>query len=158
MAGDPDDLYLIASDAGYGFVARLGDMISRNKAGKALLSVPPGAQVLPPARVHDPDGDRIAAITRDGHLLVTVLAELPRMARGKGNKIIGIPSARLKNREEYLVALQCVPAKASLTVHAGKKFKTMKAAELDEYLGERGKRGLKLPRGYQGVDRVEVEE
>ncbi|HEY9150454.1 MAG: DNA topoisomerase IV subunit A [Gammaproteobacteria bacterium] len=158
MAGDPDDLYLIASDAGYGFVARLGDMISRNKAGKALLSVPPGAQVLSPARVQDPDSDRIAAITRDGHLLVTELAELPRMARGKGNKIIGIPSARLKNREEYLVALSCVPAGASLTVHAGKKFKTMKAAELDEYQGERGKRGLKLPRGYQGVDRVEVEE
>jgi topoisomerase-4 subunit A len=158
MAGDPDDLYLIASDAGYGFVARLGDMISRNKAGKSLLSLPSGAQVLPPARIHDLASDRIAAITRDGHLLVTELADIPQMARGKGNKIIGIPSARLKAREEYLVALQCVPAGASLTVHAGKKFKTMKAAELDEYLGERGKRGLKLPRGYQGVDRVEVEE
>jgi topoisomerase-4 subunit A len=158
MAGDPDDFYLIASDAGYGFVARLGDMISRNKAGKSLLSVPAGAQVVPPARVQDPEGDRIAAITRDGHLLVTELAELPRMARGKGNKIIGIPSARLKSRAEYLVALCSVPAGASLTVHAGKKFKTMKAAELDEYLGERGKRGLKLPRGYQSVDRVEVEE
>ena len=158
MAGDPDDLYLIASDAGYGFVARLGDMISRNKAGKALLSVPPGAQVLPPARVQDPAGDRIAAITRDGHLLVTALADIPQMARGKGNKIIGIPSARLKTREEYLVALCCVPEGASLTVHAGKKFKTMKAAELDEYQGERGKRGLKLPRGYQNVERVELEE
>ena len=158
MAGDPDDLYLIASDAGYGFVAKLGDMISRNKAGKALLSAPPGAQVLPPARIRDLATDRVAAITRDGHLLVTDLADIPQMARGKGNKIIGIPSARLKTREEYLVALCCVPAGGSLTVHAGRKFKTMKAAELDEYQGERGKRGLKLPRGYQGVDRVEVEE
>ncbi len=157
MAGDPDDRYLIASDAGYGFVAKLGDMISRNKSGKALLSVPAGAQVLPPSRIQDLDSERVAAITRDGHLLVTELAGVPQMARGKGNRIIGVPSAKLKAREDYVVAMQCVPAAASLTVHAGRKFKTMKPSELDEYLGEQGKRGSKLPRGYQSVDRVEVE-
>ena len=158
MAGEVDDLYLIASDAGYGFVARLGDMISRNKAGKSLLSVPKGAQVLPPARIQDVDTDAVAAISRDGHLLITDLADVPQMARGKGNKIVGIPSAKLKSREDHVVAMVCLPEASKLTVHAGKKHKTMKPAELEEYQGERGKRGRKLPRGYQNVDRVEVEE
>ncbi len=158
MSGDAEERFLIASDAGYGFVTRLGDMQSRNKAGKTLLTVPKGARVLPPTRIQDLDSDRVAAITRDGHLLVTDLADIPQMSRGKGNKIIGIPSAKLKAREDYVVAIQCLPQDAKLTVHAGKKHKTMKPAELEEYLGERGKRGHKLPRGYQSVDRVEVGE
>jgi topoisomerase-4 subunit A len=156
MSGDPDRLYLLASDSGYGFVARLGDMYSRNKAGKATLSVPGGACVLPPVAVRSLKDDRIVAATTEGYMLVIPLAELPQMARGKGNKIINIPSARLKNREEYVAAMACIQGGEKLTVHAGRKYKTMKSEEVDEFAGERGRRGHKLPRGFQKVERIEV--
>jgi topoisomerase IV subunit A len=157
MMGAPSDLFLLATDYGYGFVCSLEDMQSRNKAGKAVLSVPAGAKVLPPVRVRDIDRDWIAAATSEGHLLVTPLAELPRMARGKGNKIINVPSAKLKTREEWVAAITLVQDGEPLTVVAGRKFKTMKGPEVDEYAGERGKRGRKLPRGYQKVDELKVE-
>ena len=91
-------------------------------------------------------------------MLVIPLAELPQMTRGKGNKIINIPSARLKSREEYVAAIRCIQDGEKLTVYAGKKHKTMKAAEVDEFEGERGRRGRKLPRGYQKVDSISVKE
>jgi len=156
MMGAPTDLYLLSTDYGYGFVCSLEDMQSRNKAGKAVLSVPAGAKVLPPVRVRDIEADWIAAASSEGHLLVTRLAELPRMARGKGNKIINVPSAKLKTREEWVAAITLVQDGEPLTVVAGKKFKTMKGPEVDEYAGERGKRGHKLPRGYQKVDELKV--
>jgi len=158
MAGDPDQLFLLASDSGYGFTIKLGDMITRNKAGKSTLSVPKGAGVLPPVPVRSLDDDWIVAVSTEGYMLVIPLAELPQMTRGKGNKIINIPSARLKAREEYVAAIRCIQDGEKLTVYAGKKHKTMKAAEVDEFAGERGRRGRKLPRGYQKVDRIRVEE
>jgi len=156
MTGDPDSLYLLATDHGYGFVVKLGDMYTRNKSGKATLSVPAGARVLPPVAIRSLADDRIVAVTTEGYMLVIPLAELPQMARGKGNKIINIPSSRLKSREEYVAAMQCIQGGEKLTVHAGKKFKTMKPEELAEFAGERGRRGHKLARGYQKVERIEV--
>ncbi|MGD2055428.1 MAG: DNA topoisomerase IV subunit A [Gammaproteobacteria bacterium] len=156
MAGTPEQLYLLASDSGYGFVAQLGDMITRNKAGKAVLSVPRGCAVLEPVPVRNPEEDWIVATTTAGYLLVIPLADLPRLARGKGNKIINVPSAKLKAREEYVSALDLIQDGEDLIVHSGKKRKTMKPDEVDAYAGERGRRGRKLPRGYQKVDRIEV--
>jgi topoisomerase-4 subunit A len=156
MTGEPDDLYVLATDAGYGFVVRLGDLHTRNKAGKAVLSVPNAATVLAPVKVHSFDEDRIVAITAGGYMLVVPAKELPRMSRGKGIKLINIPSARLKSREEYVVAVECMQEGDKLTIHAGKRYKTMKTSEVAEFLGERGRRGHKLPRGYQRVERVEV--
>jgi topoisomerase-4 subunit A len=156
MAGDPDRHYLLASDSGYGFVARLGDMVTRNKAGKATLSVPKGCGVMPPVAVRSMEDDWIVAVTTEGYMLVIPLADLPQMARGKGNRIINVPSAKLKAREEYVTAMDLIQDGEKLTVYAGKKHKTMKADEVDEHAGERGRRGRKLPRGYQKVDRVEV--
>lgn len=89
-------------------------------------------------------------------MLVFPLSELPQLARGKGNKIIGIPAKRLASREEFVVALAVVPQGASLTAHAGKRYIVLKPSDLDGYQGERGRRGGKLPRGFQRVDRVEV--
>jgi topoisomerase-4 subunit A len=157
MAGDPEQLYLLASDSGYGFVVRLGDMYTRNKAGKATLSVPKGALVLAPVPVRSLQDDWIVAATSEGYMLVIPLSELPQMSRGKGNRIINIPSAKLKSREEYVAAIDCIQDGEKLTVYAGKKYKTMKAAEVDEFAGERGRRGRKLPRGYQKVERISVE-
>jgi topoisomerase-4 subunit A len=156
MMGEPEQLFLLASDAGYGFVAKLADMITRNKAGKSTLSVPKGADVLPPVPIRSLDDDWVVAATTDGYMLVIPLNEVPQLPRGKGNKIINIPSTRLKSREEYVAAIDCLQDGEKLTVHAGKKFKTMSAAEVDEFAGERGRRGHKLPRGYQKVERLEV--
>jgi topoisomerase-4 subunit A len=158
MAGDPEQLFLLASDSGYGFTIKLSDMFTRNKAGKSTLSVPRGAGVLLPVPVRSLEDDWIVAVSTEGYMLVIPLAELPQMSRGKGNKIITIPSARLKTREEYVAAIRCIQDGEKLTVFAGKKHKTMKAAEVDEFEGERGRRGRKLPRGYQKVDSIRVEE
>ena len=158
MAGDPGQLYLLASDSGYGFVAKLADMYTRNKAGKSTLSVPKGANVLAPVAVRSLQDDWIVAASSEGYMLVIPLSELPQMSRGKGNKIINIPSARLKSREEFVAAIDCIQDGEKLTVYAGRKHKTMKAVEVDEFAGERGRRGRKLPRGYQKVDRIRVEK
>ncbi|MET0089230.1 MAG: DNA topoisomerase IV subunit A [Candidatus Thiodiazotropha sp.] len=156
VGGEAANEYLLASDAGYGFRVGLADMLAKNKSGKALLSLPKGAQVLPPVPVQESASDRVVAITNEGRMLVFPLSELPQLARGKGNKIIGIPSKRVADREEYLVVLAVVPQGASLTAHAGKRYIVLKPSDLDSYQGERGRRGAKLPRGFQRVDRVEV--
>jgi len=157
MVGDPEQLYLLASDSGYGFVARLGDMTTRNKSGKATLSVPKGADVLPPVPVRSLEKDWIIAATTQGYMLVIPLSELPQMVRGKGNRIINIPAAKLKSREETVAAIDCIQDGEKLTVYAGKKHKVMKPDEVDAFAGERGRRGRKLPRGFQKVERLAVE-
>ena len=157
MIGDADHYYLLGSDFGYGFVARLGDMHARTKTGKAVLNTGKQARALEAVPVRDLEADYIVAVTSEGHMLVTELSELPQMARGKGNKIINIPAARLKAGEEKVAALSLVQDGEKLTVHSGKKYKVMKPDEVDSYYGERGRRGLKLPRGYRNVEQLEVE-
>jgi topoisomerase-4 subunit A len=152
MIGDAEDRYLLASDAGYGFVAQLGDLQSKNKSGKAVLTRPGNAGVLIPQAVRDNEDGWVAAVTSTGHLLVTELEELPLLGRGKGLKIIQIPPARLKTREEFVVAIAIVPDGGQLTVHAGKRHVTLKAADLEHYQIGRGRRGRKLPRGLQRVE------
>ncbi len=156
LMGDPKDLYLFATSFGYGYVCELGEMYSRNKAGKTFLKVPPGAKVLPPVRVRSLEDDFIVAVSSEGHMLVTELSELPQMSKGKGNKIINVPPAKLKDNEEWITAIELVQDGEKLVVYAGKKHKTMSGGEVDEHYAERGKRGLKLPRGYQKVDKIEV--
>ena len=157
LAGRVDDLYLLSSSFGYGFICRLEDMLTRNKAGKVLLNLSPGAQVITPVPIRSVDEEEIAVVTSEGYLLVTSLKELPQLTRGKGNKIINIPARRLKDGEESVMAIVLLQPKDTLTVVAGKRHKTMGPSEWREYKGERGKRGKKLPRGYQKVDAVEIE-
>ena len=157
LGGDQNQWYLVASDAGYGFVVQLKELYAKNKAGKALLSLPKGAKVLHPATVNDIQTDRVVAITNEGRMLVFPVSELPVLSRGKGNKIIGIPSKRVAEREEFVVAIACVPEGGKLTAYSGKRYITLKGADLDHYQGERGRRGNKLPRGFQRVDAVTVE-
>jgi topoisomerase-4 subunit A len=155
--GNPDELYLLASNFGYGFVAKLGDLQANTKKGKAVLNVGKQALALPPVKVSDIDSDQIAAVSSAGHMLVTPLAELPQMAKGKGNKIINVPSKLLKAGDESVAAITVVPQGGKLVVHSGRKYKTMKPSELEGYAGERGRRGLKLSQGYRAVDRLVVE-
>lgn len=158
VMGSENDRFLLASDAGYGFVVKLGDMISKNKNGKALLKVPKGAKVLPPVPVNELASDRLTAITNEGRMLVFPLTELPELSKGKGNKIISIPAARVLSREEYVTALMAVPENGKLVLFCGQRHTTLKWSDLDHYQGERGRRGNKLPRGFQRVDRAELEE
>ncbi|MEH6814033.1 MAG: DNA gyrase C-terminal beta-propeller domain-containing protein, partial [Motiliproteus sp.] len=150
--------FLMASDSGYGFVCRFGELLSKNRAGKAVLSLPKGAKVLKPRLIKDVTTQLLAAVTNEGRLLVFPMTELPELARGKGNKIINIPSSRVAKREEFLLALTILDAGAALVIHAGKRHLTLKGADLDHYKGERGRRGNKLPRGFQRVDKIDSKQ
>lgn len=156
LMGAADELYLLATDAGYGFVVKFGDLYTKNKSGKAALTLPKGARVLQPAAVSSVQDEYVAAATNEGRMLIFPLSELPIMARGKGNKIIGIPAARAQAREEFVVAIAVIAKSDVLRIHAGKRHVNFKFSELEHYLGERGRRGHKLPRGFQKVDNVEV--
>jgi topoisomerase-4 subunit A len=155
----PEDnaLYVIASDAGYGFVVKGEDLQAKNKAGKTLLTLPSGALVVPPKPVANRDEDWLAAVTTEGRLLLFKVADLPQLGKGKGNKIIGIPGERVASREEYLTDLAVLPGGATLVLQAGKRTLSLKPDDLEHYKGERGRRGNKLPRGFQRVDALLVE-
>lgn len=154
---EDDALYVIASDAGYGFVVKGEDLQAKNKAGKALLSLPAGARVIAPRSLDSRDEDWLAAVTTEGRLLVFPVRDLPQLGKGKGNKIIGIPGDRVASREEYLIDLAVLPAGATLVLQAGKRTLSLRADDLEHYKGERGRRGNKLPRGFQRVESLLVE-
>ncbi len=158
MMGEGEDRYVLASDAGYGFVVKLADLATKNRSGKAALSLPKGARALMPARISSLQEDLLVAISNEGRMLAFPVEQLPQLSRGKGNKILSIPSARVKSREEFVVALAVVAPGGKLVVHAGKRHHSLKWADLEHYQGERGRRGNKLPRGFQKVDFVEVQE
>ncbi len=154
---DDDALYVVASDAGYGFVVKGEDLQAKNKAGKGLLSLPNGAKVMTPRPVADREQDWLAAVTTEGRLLVFKVADLPQLGKGKGNKIIGVPGDRVASREEYVTDLAVVSEGATLVLQAGKRTLSLKPDDLEHYKGERGRRGSKLPRGFQRVDALLVE-
>ena len=131
-------------------------MQSKNKAGKNLITLPTNAEILPPARVINPEESYIAAVSNEGRLLVFPAADLPQMARGKGNKMISIPTARAASREELMISAVAFGPEDTLLVHSGKRHLNLKLNDLEHYRGERGRRGNKLPRGFQNVDRIEV--
>jgi len=156
VIGNEDRDVLLASDAGYGFVGKISDLVSKNKAGKAVLRCPTGAKVVAVAQVDDYDRDLIVAVSNEGRMLMFAIADLPRLSKGKGNKIISIPSARVTERLEFVAAIAVLSAQDSLTVHAGRRHHKLKPSDLAHYRGERGRRGSLLPRGFRNVDRVEV--
>jgi topoisomerase-4 subunit A len=157
LTGVDADRFLLASDAGYGFVARFVDLQTKNKAGKAVLSLPKGAGVLQPGSVGSADESAmVAAVTNEGRLLVFPLSELPELSRGKGNKIIGIPTPRAAAREELMVGAVVLVAGNVLQITAGKRHLKLKFSDLEHYRGERGRRGNKLPNGFQKVVAVGV--
>ncbi len=151
LCGAPDDRWVLASSSGYGFVGRLEDLYSRNKAGKAVLKPARGATVIPASPVPT-EPVWIAAASSDGRLLVFAFDELPELARGKGNKILSLPSGG----ETSLAAIAALSAEQSLRVRAGQRDMTLKPADLEYYVGSRGRRGLALPRGWRKVERLQA--
>ncbi len=154
LLGDADDLYVLASDAGYGFVVSLGDLYARPRAGKVVVTLPEGAHVLPPLAVKDAETTVLALASSTGRLLVFPLSQLPRLAKGKGYKLIGIPAEHAAARQDYVVTLACLPAGQPLVLACGQRHLTLKPADVVHYTGLRGQRGHKLPRGFQRVDRM----
>ena len=154
MIGDREQKYLLASDAGYGFIATLTDLVSRNKAGKAVLRVPAGGKAVVPARVPGDKECLIAAISSIGRLLLFEMEELPELAKGKGNKLINIPGPKYKSGVEKMVAAAVVPEDGHLEVYTGTRKMTIKWNDLDDYYGDRALRGSMLPKGWRKVERL----
>ena len=153
---DDDQEILLASDAGYGFVASVGDLQTRNKAGKALIKLPAGAKIISPLLIKSYETDRVACVTNEGRLLIFPLASLPKLSKGKGNKMISIPSARVSSREEFMVSVVLMPTETHLRLYSGKRFISLKGVDIEHYSGDRGRRGSKLPRGFQRVECLEA--
>jgi topoisomerase-4 subunit A len=154
MIGDSDKKYLLASDAGYGFIASLGDLVSRNKAGKAILRVPAGGKAVVPAPVPKGKECLIAAVSSIGRLLLFEMDELPELAKGKGNKLINIPGPKYKSGDEKMVAAAVVPENGHLEIYTGARKMTIKWKDLDDYYGDRALRGSLLPKGWRKVERL----
>lgn len=156
--GAPEQKILMASDAGYGFICQVQDLQANKKAGKAVLTLPAESKVLPPCDIADTETSLLVAVSNEGRMVVFPVADLPELSRGKGNKIISIPSARVKSREEFMAAIVVVPDQKSVLVHSGKRHMKLKFGELDHFRCERGRRGAKLPRGFQRVDALSLEQ
>lgn len=155
--GNDDDLYFLYSDTGFGFITDFTSMITRNKNGKVLINLTEHAQLMTPQRIHHPETDLIAVITTVGRFLLFPVQEMPKLEKGKGNKIIGIPKNEVQmSGGERIILLKIVPHGSSLVIHAGKHFLRLKPGNQENYMGKRGFRGRKLPRGFQNVNDVEV--
>jgi topoisomerase-4 subunit A len=154
LGGNPDDWYVLASHLGYGFRVQLKELLSKNKAGKLLINLQEGAKILKPALINN-ESDLLAVVTLQGRLLIFPVADLPALARGKGNKLIQIPTSDLIAGKDYVVATVSIPEQSSLKIVSGKRFLTLKPADIEHYSGNRANRGLSLPRGFQRVDGLE---
>ncbi|ALM51736.1 DNA topoisomerase IV subunit A [Halomonas huangheensis] len=155
MLSAPEGRFLLGSDGGYGFVAKLGDLTGKNRSGKAALSLPKGCNVMPPVELPSGEDLSVAVVSNEGRLLIFSLDQLPELSKGKGNKMIDIPGARAARREEFVRGMVVLAAGDALVIHSGKRKLTLKNSELDYYRGDRGRRGSKLPRGLQKVDMLE---
>jgi topoisomerase IV subunit A len=150
LMGSDEDPYLLTTSAGYGFLTKLGDLQARNRAGKAVIGVSPGAKVLAPLKVGNPTTERLVAATDGGRLLVFPLEQMPFLGRGKGVRILGVKGG------EALSALAILPEGGTLRVHAGKRYLNLKPAELEPFAGQRAQRGGRLPKGFTNVTGLEV--
>jgi topoisomerase IV subunit A len=156
LMGADDQLFVFASSAGYGFIVPFSELLSKNRSGKAVLKAPTHSNAMAPQAVNDLEKDLLVMVSNIGRLLVFPAKELPKLNRGKGNKMLNIPTKALAAGEEWMQAFAIVPAGSGVEVHSGKRHVTLSAKDLAHYQGERGRRGNKLPRGYQKADRLIV--
>ena len=157
MTGTPDTVYLLAADSGYGFMIKLKDIYTKNRNGKLILKVPENSNVLLPTKVNDIENDWVAAVSSIGRLLMFPISELTLLTKGKGLKIIQIPPAKLKTREEYVVAMTARGETDNLTIFTNKRHTVLKADEHEKFIGERGRRGAMLSRNFRNVIRISSE-
>ncbi len=156
VSGTDEDLFLVATDAGYGFICQFSDMLSRTSNGKNLLTVPQGASVLPPVKISSADNALCVVISNQGRMLIFPIADLPKLSKGKGNRMMSIAADKVVTRDEYVVTFSVIATNDAVVIYAGKRKLTLRPAELENYRGERGRRGTKLPRGLQRVTSIEI--
>ncbi|HDS17288.1 MAG TPA: DNA topoisomerase IV subunit A [Proteobacteria bacterium] len=157
LMGENEERFLLASDDGYGFITCLQDLLSKNRNGKAVLSLPQNAHPLPPLHLGRTEQEELVALSSSGRMLIFALQQLPLLTRGKGNKIISLnPNGKNQSENETLKMAIILPAGATLRVHAGHRQMTLKKENLETYRGSRGRRGLLLPRGLQRADSLEI--
>ena len=157
LMGADNQYLLMSSSWGYGFICQFSELLSRTKTGKAIVTLSKGSELLTPSPIDSIENDCLAAVTSEGYLLLIKAEDIPQLARGKGNKIINVPTAKLKAGDEHVVSIVALSEDMKLIIHAGKQHKTIRGDELKEYIGERGKRGKLLPKGYRNVSRLEVQ-
>ncbi len=157
LIGEPADKWLLACDAGHGFIARLEALGSRNRAGKSVFNLPENARVLAAAPVPAEAGALVVSVNSEGRMLAFPVADLPEMERGRGNLIFGIPGKKSRAGEELMVAATVIAHERTLAVHCGDRKMTLSWKELQHFLGARGQRGAVLSRGWRKVDRLSVE-
>ena len=155
VSGNSDEKIVLSTSSGYGFIASIGDLQTKNKSGKAAIKVQENAKVLLPGLIKD-EQDVLAAITNQGRMLVFPYTELPQLSRGKGNKIIGIPKSNFESGEEFLQEIAVIGNDRELKLISGKRHFTIKFKDLENFFGARGRRGNFLPKGFRKVDRIEV--
>ncbi|MGJ0624922.1 DNA topoisomerase IV subunit A [Xenorhabdus bovienii] len=149
--------FLMASDAGYGFICTFSDLIAKNRAGKALITLPENAKVMQPLEITNEQDDMLLAITKEGRMLMFPVADLPQLSKGKGNKIVSITAAQAASGEDMLSWLLVLPVQSSITLYFGKRKLLLRPEDLQKFRAERGRKGTSLPRGLQRVERIEVE-
>ncbi len=156
LTGPAEQKIVLASNFGYGFVTELGNLHSRMKAGKAMISLPKGSEPVFPCVVENTEDASIVCATSEGHMLAFPLAELPELSKGKGNKLINIPPKRLKGGEEWMVGMAVISPGQEILVWAGQRYLRLAVKDLEHYIGDRALRGRKLPRGFQRVTKIEI--
>ena len=155
LSGKEDAKAILASDAGYGFIAVLGDLQTKNKSGKSALRIKEGTKVLSPQMI-DNANDLVAAISNEGRMLVFPISELPELSKGKGSKIIGISKKKYLSGEENLSFIAVLGEGRELKLNSGKRHFTIKNKDLQNFIGQRGRRGNMLPKGLRNVESIEV--
>ncbi len=148
--------YLLTSDKAYGFICKAEDLLTRNRAGKALLNVDEGCNILPPLEIYDPKSDLVAVASEQGRLLIYSIEELPHISSGRGNKLISINSSKLAVGADGVAAVAVLPRGSALTVHCGKRYINITSAELEARISSRTRSGDMMPRGFQKIDSLEV--
>lgn len=151
FTGDERAWYVLASDAGYGFRVQLQQLQNKAKAGKTAINLSANAKPLPPSAINF-DTDLLAVATIAGRLLLFPTSQLPALAKGRGNKLINIHKADLQDGTDAVAAVCAIGAEQNLTVRCGKRHITLRPDDIAAYTGDRGKRGLFLPRGFRRVD------
>ncbi len=156
FCGNEEDYYLISTDAGYGFIIQYKDLVSRTAKGKNIVNLSEGAKINVPQRISNLDEDYCLVITNTGRMLIFPVNELPKLSRGKGNKMISIPGDKVVTREEYVIQIAILGMEDSVVIYAGKRTITSTLKNLDTYISSRGRRGVKLPRPLQRVTDLQV--
>ncbi|WP_237386486.1 DNA topoisomerase IV subunit A [Xenorhabdus sp. Sc-CR9] len=157
LTATDDQKFLMASDAGYGFICTFSDLIAKNRAGKALITLPENAKVMQPLQINSEQDDMLLAITKMGRMLMFPVADLPQLSKGKGNKIVSVPAAQAASGEDMLSWLLVLSPQSSITLYFGKRKLQLRPVDLQKFRAERGRKGTSLPRGLQRVERIVVE-